>query len=191
MSRLTSTAIFALLGLILTCPTFAGDRSGRSRLRNSFSNARILLTRTSNEINRYRNNSAKAACSPTTTTAASTHQVTTPEETDQTFVANHPSPANPNPSENAQAPAETDRPSIPIGSSLNLNMDLPETEGIVLLKTGPLVIQLTIDTWNAKGTSFTLPDFQLMRPAEGELYFLSTEGKLISKEQFILIPKPN
>ena len=189
MSRLTSNAILALLGFVLTCPSFAGERSSRSRLRNSLSTARILLTRSSNQIAHYRNTPTKTACSTSGIPTQVTHHVTTPVAVDGSFVANHPSPNHSSPSENVQTTAEPDRPSIPIGSSLNLLLDLPETEGVVLLKTGPLVIRLTIDTWTANGTSFTLPDFQLMRPADGEIYFLNQQGKLISKELVTLTPR--
>lgn len=95
--------------------------------------------------------------------------------------------------EASQPPADSDdqaeRTEVPIGSPLTLTLALSEQPGTILLKSGPLVIRLTPEVWTAEGTSFTLPDFELMRDADGELYLLDDQGTLLQKYALTLTPR--
>ncbi len=81
-----------------------------------------------------------------------------------------------------------DGPEVPIGSTLTLTLELPEVEGVILLKTGPLVIRLFPATWTTESTELTLPDFHLMRNAAAEIYVLEQGGQLISSQALTLVP---
>ncbi len=84
---------------------------------------------------------------------------------------------------------QLDLPQVPVGSPLTLTLKLPQVEGVILLKAGPLVIRLDPETWNTVGTSLTLPAFELMRSADAELYLLNQEGQLIASYPLRLVPR--
>lgn len=79
-------------------------------------------------------------------------------------------------------------PEVPIGSTLTLTLELPEVEGVILLKTGPLVIRLFPTTWTTESAEMTLPDFCLMRNATAAIYVLDQGGQLLSSQVLTLVP---
>ncbi len=76
---------------------------------------------------------------------------------------------------------QLDLPQVPVGSPLTLTLKLPQVEGVILLKAGPLVIRLDPETWNTVGTSLTLPAFELMRRRGRGAVFIES-GRTINRQ---------